>query len=346
MRSGPVRFILLPGIFLCLWAGLRFLLPLCLPCLLGLGLALAAEPLVRPLSRRVPRALGAALGVSAAFLALAAGLLLLFALLLRGLRSLGSILPELEQTAAAGITLLEDRLLGLARQAPGTLGALLQQNVRALFSGSTALLAEGGKYILSLAGSLLTRIPGGFLTAGTALISGFMLSVRLPGLRLWCRRRLTALQPLLRTLGRIRRAVGGWLLAQAKLSCLSFVLLTLGFVILKIPYAPVWALGTALLDALPVLGTGTVLLPWSLVCFVQQDSPRALGLIGIYVAESLIRSGLEPRLLGRQLGLDPLVTLMALWAGYRLGGLMGMLLAPVLAVTVLQILPYSGKEPE
>ena len=98
-------------------------------------------------------------------------------------------------------------------------------------------------------------------------------------------------------------------------------------------------LGTALVDAFPVLGTGTVLLPWSLLCFLQQDSARAIGLLGIYTTVTLTRSLMEPKLVGRHLGLDPLATLMSLYIGYRLWGIPGMLFAPLLAVTALQLVP-------
>ena len=91
------------------------------------------------------------------------------------------------------------------------------------------------------------------------------------------------------------------------------------------------------MDTLPVLGTGTVLLPWSLVCFLQGDPPRALGLVSTYVVVTLTRSMLEPKFLGRHLGLDPLTTLVALYIGFRLWGIGGMILAPVLTVIAMQL---------
>ena len=123
----------------------------------------------------------------------------------------------------------------------------------------------------------------------------------------------------------------------------TLLLLLGGFFLLRIPYAPLWALGVCLVDAFPVLGTGTVLLPWALLSLLRQDAARAVGLLGIYVTVTLTRSVLEPKLVGRHLGLDPLVTLMALYAGYKLWGIGGMLIAPLLAVTALQILPERKK---
>ena len=68
---------------------------------------------------------------------------------------------------------------------------------------------------------------------------------------------------------------------------------------------------------------------------MQHDTARAIGLLGIYAATSLTRSTLEPRFVGRQLGLDPLVTLISLYVGFRLWGIAGMMLAPLLVITVI-----------
>ena len=94
---------------------------------------------------------------------------------------------------------------------------------------------------------------------------------------------------------------------------------------------------TAAVDAVPLLGSGTVLLPWALVSFLSGAPVRAVGLLGIYATALLTRSSLEPRLLGRQLGLDPLAALMARYAGYRIWGFGGMILAPILTVTAKEL---------
>ena len=135
-------------------------------------------------------------------------------------------------------------------------------------------------------------------------------------------------------LRRIRSALWGWIKAQALLSGLCFLVLLVGFVVLKVPHAPLWAALIALVDAVPLLGTGTVLVPWSLVCFLQKNTAKGIGLLGIYTVALLSRSTMEPRLVGKQLGLDPLVTLVSLYAGYLFWGVGGMLLSPILCVIV------------
>lgn len=100
------------------------------------------------------------------------------------------------------------------------------------------------------------------------------------------------------------------------------------------------------MDAFPVLGTGTVLLPWSLICLLQRDGARAAGILGLYITAAVLRSVLEPRLVGRQLGLDPLAALAALYTGYRLWGVAGMLLMPMLAASVFRMLPEKQRPTE
>lgn len=331
-----------------LWLGIKFLLPLCFPFLLGAGLAVAAEPLVQFLCRRMylPRTLSAGIGVSAAFLGIAFLVLLVLAFLVRELGILAGILPDLTQTARSGILLLRNWMMGMASRTPASVRPLLQQNVTNLFSGGTALLDKAFSYVLGLAGAILSHVPDSALGLGTAVISAFMISARMVRIRGWIAAHFPRekLRPLLESLQRIRGVVVSWIGAQIRLAGVTLGILLAGLLFLRIPYAVLWAFGICLVDAFPVLGTGTVLLPWALILRLQGDNARAIGLVGIYGIISLTRSVLEPKLVGRQLGLDPLVTLLALYAGYKLWGLAGMILAPLLAVTVVQLLPKSGQK--
>lgn len=331
-----------------MWICLRWLLPLFSPFVLGTLLALAAEPMVSFLTRqaRVPRPVSAGIGVSMAFCFLAMLLLLLCAFLVRELSTLSGILPDLEDAARSGITLTENWLLELSSHTPQSIQPLLRSNVSSLFSDGTALLERITGWLLGLAGNLLSHIPDSALSLGTGVISAFLISAKLPRIRRWLFRRIPIekLRDAVAALRRMKNALGGWLLAQIKLMGVTFVILFLGFVLLRIRYALLWALGVCLVDAFPILGTGTILLPWSLLQFLRGDSPRAIGLLGIYAIVTLTRSILEPKLIGRHLGLDPLVTLIILYAGYKLWGIAGMILAPMLAVTAIQIVPERKRE--
>lgn len=348
MYNSLKKAITVCAVFIGIWLSVRFLLPLILPFLLGTGLALIAEPMTRFFSSRLhlPRPAAAGISVTAAFCFLALILLLLCALAVRELGILAQVLPDLGQTARSGMDLLSNWLLSLIHRMPAGIQTVLERNITGFFSGGSALLDQAVRYVLGLAGDLLARMPDSALTLGTAVIASFMISAKLPQIRTWCANRISKekLAPVFDTLRRLRSAIGGWLFAQLKLSAVTWILLTLGFLILGIPYAPLWGILVALVDALPVLGTAVVLIPWSAISFLQEDAARGIGILGIYAVVALVRSVLEPKLVGKQLGLDPLLTLFSLYTGYRIWGIGGMILAPLLTVTVMQLLPQQREE--
>ena len=335
IRFSPKNGITLALAFLALWLGAKYLLPLAMPFLLGAGLALMAEPAVKFLARKLPRAAAAGIGVTGTLLLLTCGIFLAGALLVKELGLLATALPDLSQTARTGLGAMENFLLDLTRETPAGVRPLLEKTVTGAFQDSSALVERVSAKLPGMASRVLGWLPGSALTLGTGILSAFMVSARMPRLKRWLRR--GPMEKILPVAQRIKTALGGWLKAQLKLAFLCFCVVCGGFLLLGIPYAPIWAVLTALVDAIPVLGTGTVLIPWSLVCLLQGQRVRALGLVAVYVVAVIARSALEPRLVGKQLGLDPLVTLAALYTGFRLWGIPGMLLSPLLCVAVSEV---------
>lgn len=329
--------------FFLVWLGFRWLLPLLLPFLLGTLLALAAEPAVGLLCRRLklPRTLSAGIGVAITLSLLAVVLVLLTATVLRELAALIDAIPDLEQTASQGLASLEGFLSEMAQRMPRGVQPILLQLVSGVFSGGNALVDNLAARLPGMATALFSHVPGSALTVGTGILSGFMVSARLPRLRQRLAPLKVRFQKYLPMLKQLKQSLLGWLKAQLTLSGLSFCIVGLGFLILGVPYAPLWALLVALVDAIPVLGTGTILLPWALIGLIQGNRALALGLAGIYVAALVSRSVLEPRLLGKHLGIDPLMTLMALYIGYQIWGFGGMLLSPMLCAAATELTHFQ-----
>ena len=309
------------------------MLPVALPFLLGAGIAFTAEPLVRKLSGKLPRAAAAGVGVCATLLGVAALVSFIGALAVRELGSLTRAVPDLSVTAQQGITVLQDWLVNLSNRAPENLQPALQRTVLDFFGNGTVLLQQVSQKLPAVVSTTISTVGNGILGLGTGILSAFLISARLPQLRRSFHERLPNSwnDKLLPALRRVRTALGGWLKAQLKLCAITFGIVTVGFLLLGIPYAPVWSALVALIDAVPILGTGTVLVPWAIVCLLKQESLRAMGLLAIYGTCALCRTVLEPRLVGTQLGLDPLTTLISLYVGYRFWGFSGLLLTPILA---------------
>lgn len=326
------------GAFVLVWAGLKFVLPVLLPFGLGALIAVAAEPAVRLGVRRLklPRWLSSALGVSVTLALLITVLWLLGALAIRELARLAGRAPDLQQTAQQGMTLLQDFLINIAQRTPDTVRPLLERAVLDFFGSGNALLSRLAGQLPRILGIVLGWLPGGALGLGTGILAGYMISVRLPRIKNFIQNKLPKrwFKNYLPALRRVRKAIGGWLKAQLKLMGLTYMIVTAGLIALGFSFAPLWALAVALVDAVPMLGTGTVLLPWALVELLRQNTLRALGLVAVYAAAMIARTVLEPRLVGKQLGLDPLVTLVCFYVGYKFWGFAGMLLAPLLAAAV------------
>ena len=126
----------------------------------------------------------------------------------------------------------------------------------------------------------------------------------------------------------------GFIKAQIFLMAVTFLELLIGYHILGVEYAFFFALITAIIDILPVLGTGTVLIPTAIVHMVTGNIPRGLGFLCLYFIIFVIRQILEPRVVGQSIGLHPLVTLMSMYIGLRILGVAGMFLGPIIVILI------------
>lgn len=335
---------ILTGIFL-VWLGLQYVLPVVFPFLLGLALSLISEPLVRRAEVRCRRTVAAGFGVTVTLVMVAAAVYFAGVLIFGQLKRLSARLPDLQNTAAGAVQLAEDFFVSLSHKAPEQVQPWLQKTVLDFFDGGDYFVRQLGQHAPGLIGSAISRVGDGALVIGTGVLSAFLFSARLPELKQWLLAKLPEsyrgrYRPMLTRMG---KSLAGWLKVQGKLTLVCWGIVTVGFLLLKIPYAPMWALVVALVDAVPVLGTGTVLLPWALVSFLQKKTLEGVGLLCIYGATFLTRTVLEPRLVGRQLGLDPLITLGAMYLGFRFWGIWGMLLAPILASLGASVIKSSSQ---
>lgn len=343
MSSQMIRFVLFLALSLAaIWLFMGYLLPIGLPFLLGFLLALAAEPAVKVLSEQLhlPRGGATGIAVSVVFLLSATVLTFLLALVMRQSQQLVNILPQLVDTITQTMDQLQQFLTELTHRLPPSIRPLADGLTEGFFSSGSAFFEQTAMQIPKLATGLLGALSKGMLGLITGIISAYMISGRLPALKQWLQSHWSTRWqekwlPALRT---IKKALTGWLWAELKLAGVAFGIMLVGFLLLGTNNALLLAGLITVVDAFPILGVGTVLVPWALVCLLRQEVARGIGLLAIYGTAWLSRSILEPKLVGKGLGLDPLVTLIAIYAGWKLWGILGMLLAPILALTVTQVL--------
>lgn len=331
------------------WIFLRFLLPFLLPLVLAAGLAALCEGPVRLLERRVriPRAAGAGVCVIAVLGLLSAGLWALLSRVFAETRELIARLPELIAQVSLTLDGLYEHLTAFFGGASWLDGA--RRGFTELLS---ALPGRLSSFALSAVSSLAAGAPGALLFAVTAVIGAYFISASLPGIRAFLALQLPdgARERCVRIKNGLRSTLWRWLRAQLIMTAIVFACLTLAFWLLRLDYALLLSVVTALIDALPVLGAGTVLIPWAAYELLAGSAGLGLGLLVTYGAVTVLRSCIQAKLLGDQLGLHPLVTLAAIYIGWRACGVWGMIVFPVIAISVSQLndsgLVHLWKTPE
>ncbi len=129
--------------------------------------------------------------------------------------------------------------------------------------------------------------------------------------------------------------------AYSILMVVTFIELSIGFTIFKIPNAIILSVIFSVLDALPVIGVGGILIPWSVIELIKGNYNLSIGFIIIYIIIAIVRSVLEPKVVGKQIGLNPIVTLITMFLGAELFGFLGMFILPIIA-TIINYLNDSG----
>ncbi len=143
-------------------------------------------------------------------------------------------------------------------------------------------------------------------------------------------------------LSEIVHTLGGYLKAQVILILIAFFIVLIGLVLLQmlnynIEYPVLAAIGIGFVDALPILGTGTVMIPWIIISFVNNDASLAIALSILYIIVVIVRQMLEPRIVGNHIGIHPIFTLIAMYTGFKIIGVMGMFVGPILLIILNNI---------
>ena len=115
---------------------------------------------------------------------------------------------------------------------------------------------------------------------------------------------------------------------------ITFIEMLIGLFLLRAPYPLVMAIVIALLDLLPVIGVGFVLIPWSVWSFVIGRTPFGVGLLVLFAFHTILRQVIEPKIVGKNLGMHPLLTLIFIYVGYSVFGFVGIILVPVFTVLI------------
>ena len=145
------------------------------------------------------------------------------------------------------------------------------------------------------------------------------------------------MKKLTKHLREIAKALGQYLKAEATLILVSFVISLIGLTVfqlvgLNVEFPLLAALGIGFIDALPILGSGTAMIPWAIISALNGDIVLGVAILGLWVIMSVVRQFLEPKLVSKHIGIHPAFTLIAMYTGYKIWNVWGLILGPILLI--------------
>ena len=315
----------------------------CIPLLMPFLLALLVGTCVRPLAKLLHRKLRIPIKLSSVVLVTIVLALVVFLLLW--------LSSEVISYLRTLINRYNDRIVPFFNDMSATVSKTLSEwdpDLAEFFVGmQSSLLSTVGAKIAELSGPVVTAtigsVPRTLLQVLFFIASSYFIALDFDLLDRSLKRyirpgRYEKIAAMRKTFG---KTIVKMLRSYGIIFLCTFAELTLGLLLLGVPNFIVLALGIAAVDILPVVGSGTVLLPWGAFELLRGNTGIGIGLLALYACIAVIRQLLEPRIVGKQTGLHPLVTLISMYVGLRLFGGLGMLGLPVL-MAVLAALQREG----
>lgn len=182
--------------------------------------------------------------------------------------------------------------------------------------------------------NLLTAVPGYLIEFLVYLIALFMISLELPKLKLKLESYLKneTRQKVFLVGSQLNKAGMGFLKAQVFLSLITFIIAAAGLSILDVKYTVLLSLLIVVVDILPILGTGSVLVPWAVITLIQGNNFLGFGLIILFLVITVVRRVIEPKVYSSSLGISPLASLVSMYIGFKLLGLAGIFIGPMIVI--------------
>lgn len=323
-------------------AGIRIFAPF----VVGWIISCIANPVVCWLDKKVKikRKLGSALMIVLVIGAVIGLAYLLISMLVEGFKSWVESLPFVFNTVTAEMKELTEHVSGFLEVLPESIrniGSTFLVNLGKTLGGWVAILSEP---TVVFAGVVAKQIPSIVIGAFMVILSAYFFVADREAVLAWSKKVTPA--PIYKrvsmAVAHFKFAVGGYFIAQFKIMAVVSAILFVGLSLLKVEHAVVLSILIGVLDFLPFFGTGTAFVPWCFYTVLTGDYMRALFLLIIYVTTQVVRQLIQPKLVGDEVGLKPLPTLLLIYIGYKLGGFLWMILAVPLGMIIINMYQSGG----
>jgi len=320
----------------------KYVLGWLMPFLIGFIIALIFRPLIYWAVDRLhfKQRFAAVAVVLLGYCVLGTLLALLGMELVSVLGHLFSDLPDyFTNTIMPALSAWGDNFDNLLSRMPAEWLAILDTLRTSITSALMNVVSNLSKVGLNLVANVAKSVPGALIAFVFTILASFFISQNYYGVIRFIAAQFPdkARKALREGRDAITGTLGAYLKAYARIMLVTFTELTIGFLIIGVKNPIPTAFGIALFDIFPVFGTGGIVIPWIVLDLLLGKYSQALGLLIIYGVVTVVRNFIEPKIVGDQLGLNPIVSIIAIYLGYRWFGFAGMLLMPAtcaLAITL------------
>lgn len=340
MRLG-IRLLLAVVIVL----ALRYLVPPLLSLLMPFVLALITAWLLNPMVKALQRKLGLSRGLLSLFLillAFAAAGGILFGLGYSLFSEVSALINNWEgswnalQTGVDAVGAWLDKLLAYL---PGEVETFINGNLDQLWSAFSGWVSAVMPLVGTWAGNFAMGVPSFVVALIVFIMAAYFITADYPHYRFLMTDRLP---PEVRSfVSHVKHtalgAFAGYVRAEVIISAGVFAILLVGFLLIGQPYAVLLALLLAVLDFIPIIGSGTIMVPWAFIDLLTGNWFHAVGLMVVWGIICVFRRVAEPKAVGSQTGLSPILSLISMYVGMRVGGVLGMILGPVLCLVAINV---------
>lgn len=312
-----------------------------LPFVIGWFISSIASPMVNYMEKRIRimRKLSSALII----ITVLAGIVLVFYLigakLWEEIESLISNMPFMYADLESGLGKIADGMQGQLDVLPAGVREGIDTLLGNLDKEAGNIVAKFSTPTVTAAGRFAKRIPSVFVGMIVMIISAYFFTADRDEVLRWAKK--VTPDPIVSRMtmvcDNLKYAVGGYFKAQFKIMLVVFFILLFGFMFMGIHFNFLLAFSIAALDFLPFFGTGTALIPWAVYKFLMGDYRMVAGLLILYAVTQLVRQFIQPKLVGDSIGMNPLLTLIFIYIGYKVGGIFGMIFAVPVGMIVINL---------
>lgn len=330
------------AIALFILAAIIFLLPRVLmffmPFVVGWIIALIAGPMVRFFEEKIKlkRKIGSAFVIIAVIALVVMLIYFVASQLIQQLIGLIGALPGMWKSMEADLNGIARRIGEFFDKLPLEIPTNVSEAAEKIGGYLGDFFSRISTPTIEAAGNFAKFLPGFFIGLIMTLLSAYFFVAERMQINEWFRKSMPAAVQMRYQMVRdsLLHSVGGYLKAQLKIEVWMYLLLLIGLGILRVDYYALIAFVIAFLDFIPFLGTGTVLIPWAIIKILTGDYGMTIGLLVIWGVGQLARQLIQPKIVGDSIGVPPLPTLFLLYIGYKVGGVVGMIIAVPIGLLV------------